>query len=672
MKTKLLTLLSLTTITLTLIGCDNATKETENTKPAPVGELQTLFKELTNNNFSLSYDDYYANNGVERHQDTYYTPYSLQSDGDLGFNGYAQKGDLIFSYNIVDDQIVSSSPLINQETGVRYESVYDLRNGFEDFDYTKLPTTPSNDGLYHYEFNVEGNTNNDRLINEVLLRKTYNSDPLVQPESLTFEIVNNTIQVESLLTVYGENIYDAVSVTIYGINSTNNAKIKSYLDSGKGAKDPLDRTFYTTIAPYLANNNFKTHLDATKYRDSAQSGYSDVVFDQYFTEEAIVYDNISGANAGSTYGQMQTGYGVAQFSLDSINDDKLEITSTPMDEEMNAIQSLYGNYFAYPMSSLNFSSFIGYKDDTKENTYILTDSYLKYVLSYICFFETDTETRYCDRLELEITDLEKHEFNLNFHIIDRTTNYDKGIFKASFSNVNEISFKAVDRYLNIGEDPTTQNKEVLETVLEKFKAGNYSMDTMTGYGHAKVYYTDDYYYVEPYSQYYKNQNYGYIKIDNHIYEFNLTYPENSTDPSGINIDRSIDHATGTNPMTLPGCGTYQGASNDLFYVSHKTDDIYNYDNYQIATALDTVNYWRNTSDSFGTNMLNYFYPNDSSLRALGSGFIVSDGKDPYDTRVSLVVSFITSSLQESAIRSTFYDIGHTSFEYLENYISQNI
>ena len=134
-------------------------------------------------------------------------------------------------------------------------------------------------------------------------------------------------------------------------------------------------------------------------------------------------------------------------------------------------------------------------------------------------------------------------------------------------------------------------------------------------------------------------------------------------------------------MTLPGCGTYYGDENtDLFYFSAFDDAIYNYDNY-VQTSILGFDYWMNTTTyeegnpliNFSNAVLKYFYPRDTSgALPQGAGFMVRNGDTPYTTRVSLLLTYSSSDGENYGGEiSTFYDIGDTRFEYLENYILEN-
>lgn len=652
-----------------LVACDNSNKDDttiDNKLPAPKGALQEIFYKLSANNFSLSYSDSYAAQGVSRNQVTKYTSYSLETSGDLGFTGYAQNDECVFTYNIVDTEIVSGVPVIDYNNGIMVTNIYDYRDGLQNFDYTYLPSDYKSGEEYIYEFGK--NELNDELLVSVFLRKTYN--PNSRPKEVKLKVVADNLIVDCINNYYElQDAYDIVSVSTYDIGTTENSLIKKYLDDGKTSKTPLDQKFYHLIAPYLQSYSYKTTLDARGLKSESGNGYQTFVQDQYFTDNAILFDTISD-DTSKVSGVIQTNAGlVSEFEMDDIKSTRLNIIGSPRNEDGEYYSYLYDEYLTYSMASLNFSNFIGYIDEEHKDSYYITDSQTSSILSYICFYEINDTTRALKSLRLEVNDWDTHEFTLYFDIYDRSTNLDKGVFKVTFSQVDNIDFKAVDRYLNIGNPASSQDKSTLESVLNKFKNHNYSMDIYSSVGLAKVYYTKDYYYVEPYGD--KANNEGFIKLGDAIYEFKLTM-DSDYNVTGIDVDKSIDYASAYG-MKLPGCGTNNGnLYDDLFYFSAFSDELYNYDEYY-QDSIFGYSYWRNGTSGLSQKILDYFYPANTSALPQGSGFMVSDSdEDAYDIRVTLISVYSSADQsQYGAIMSTFYDIGNTSVPYLDQYILDN-
>lgn len=677
MKKKILAFLSFSFLLTGLVACGNndtpsqdepKDEDTLPVLPEAEGSLQEFFDSLRMNNFTVSYSDSYAAQGVERTQMSYYTDYSLQSQGDLGFNGYAQNEECVFTYNLENGEVISGVPVIDYGAGIMVSDIYDYRDGMENFDYTFLPSNYTPGTKYVYEFGK--NTLNDELLVSIFLRKTYNPDVL--PKEVTLTLVKDTLTIDCVSNYYEEqDAYDRSTASVYNVGSTENKEIKKYLEDGKTSKTPLDRKFYELIAPYLTSNNYKVYLDATGLRNDS-GGKDTFRQNQYFLEDAIIYETLSETSGNKVSGFLQTPGAVVNFKLDDMNDDKLEILGTPSNQGDGFYSSLYGQYLTYVLSSMSFSNFIGYVDEEHENSYYITDSQAQSILAYICQYELDTTERSLRSLRLEVNDWDTHAFTLYFDVYNPTTSLDRGIFKATFSDVNNVKSAAVERYLNIGDSALTQDKTTLESVLNKFKGNNYSMDVISDAGLGKVYYTENYYFIQTYGV--PSSNKGYIKEGDSIYEFNLTY--NGTQITAININRGKDYATGG--MKLPGCGKIMGYEDDLFYFSTFDPVIYDYEaaNYTPASIMG-YNYWKNNgkvSDgtrSFSKAVFDYFGFGSSSLPQ-GAGFMVSDGEDPYDVRVSMFLAYSSlDGLNFGGQFATFYDVGGTKFDYLDNYVKEH-
>ena len=643
----------------------NQAQEVKSEEVAPKGELQEFFAKLQNNNFTLSYRDHYVNYGQTRTQVSKYTAYSLESSGDLGFNGYAQNEECVFTYKIENNTIVSGVPLIDYNHGIMVNNIYDYREGLNEFDYSVLPSDYIPGSTFEYEFGK--NTKNDALLIAVFLRATYNPDVL--PKSLTMQVVGDNLNIHGVKLDYGEDIgQDTVDVTVLDVGTTENTLIKKYLDEGKGAKTPLDRKFFFLIAPYLQSYNYKTRLDATELLRSDLTGKETFVQDQYFLDEAMVYDTLSDEDSTVT-GEMETIDGVVNFKMADINADKLDITSTVTNTDAQLVTSLYGEFMAYTMADLQFSNWIGYIDENDPNSYYITDSQTQSILGYIAKYELDSTTRSLRSLKLTVTDWDKHEFDLIFEVYNPTTNKNMGKYKTSFSNVDEVEFKSIDRYLNYGERASDQERSELESVLNKFKGHNYTLDIVdSGTALAKIRYTPNYYYSEAYGN--PNNNLGYIKLGEKIHKFTIDY--SGSEPV-VNVETGTDYAEGG--MKLPGCGEVYGSQGqDLFYVSAFDDVIYDYDSYEVVNFYG-YSFWSNTASTkegtsnFANDIYRYFYPNDTKNLPQYAGFMVSDSEDSYDTRCSLIWAYSSKDGTQFGMQLyTFYDIGKSEYNIIDNYL----
>ena len=654
MNKKLNTFFSLVFL-FNVCGCNNEVSSSISSslnEYTPTTELEKALYKLKDNNFSIDfYDSYYNNNNVERNSKFYYTNYSFQGEGDFGFVGVAQGKNLIFRYTLKDNEVVPGTPLINSNTGTRYESIFDYREsyGMNNFDYSCLPTEKDSNGYYKYKFGV--NEKNDKLILPIFLRLIPESLP---PEELRIKVVKDVITFDATVLKYDFNNdgkpdeKDKITAIVYDIGKTENKEIKQYLENGKTSRTPLDLKFYKFFHPYLFSNNYSVDLDATSMKDVSGNLYN-FKMTEYCTENAIL-DIQGNANQGYMMNQ-----GVV--STYTVENDKVKILGTQQNQDGEFIQSLYGEFMSYTLSSVTYDILIGYKDDTNDNIYYLTDSYLIYILGYICYNEIYDEN-YCSEVKLEIINEETYEFNLYFNMFNKKANRDLGVYKAHFYNLNNTVISAVDQYYSLGDNPNTQTKDNLKNVLNLFKNHNYSMDGITDAGMAKYYNTPNYFYVEIYGN--PSQNFGFIKENNSIYEFSIS-------KNNLVIDYSIDYASGNNPLEMVSIGSFFGSADDFGFISAIDDEVlYDINNYTIANIYGE-DYWKITDLTLANKILKYYLPYND-IRSTGVGVVVKDAG--VDSKITFLSSFVTNDgYNQGFVTYTYYDIGTTSHPIIDNYLN---
>ena len=649
MKKQLIAILALL---LPLTSCGPTSEPTSEYQPK--NELEEIFYSLKSNNFTIDMNtSLMMHNKVNQNEKYYYTDYSIQAEGDIGFYGFAQKDDYIFRYSILEDEIITGTPIINYNTGLRYSSLYEYKKGMDKFDVSFLPDEKGEDGYYTYNWGE--NKINDGIFLELFHAISAYSLP---PKETKIKVIGGTIEIKTIILDYSDvgdlNNSDTVETYVYDINNTKNAAILNYLGKNGDAKKPLDNVFFRTINPYLTEENYTTYLDA---RDVLMSNGtpSNFIAERYMTENAVLYDTNSG-----TSGMVLFNGAVSQFTIEN---NRLAIQDTPMaDTNGNFYTSLIGGTEPFYFGQLDYSLFVGYKSEEKDNTYILTDSYLLNILSAICLVQL-YEEMYADYAIFEVVDVEKHEFNLYFDLYNKVTNTDLGRYVAKFRDHGNTKIDVVDNFFFKGDDPATQDKTELETTLNLFKKGNYSLDSVTSVGATKYYYTENYMFVLPYTPLYRDLNYGFIKYNGGIYQFTYNFYNKS-----VVIDTDVDYSKGENGLTLPGAGSYYFAANDLGYISHLTEEIYDFDNYKVDYK-NGQNYWKNDSTTFSKTVFDYL-KTYSNILPVGSGFIVNyDEKDAYNSRVTIVSNFITDDGSASGkYEYTFYNIGNTSFKPIDDFL----
>ncbi len=656
MKKLLLTSLILI-IGLGIVGCGNSTPSSSSEEQfVPTNPLQEAFYGLKDNNFTLDYEDSYANNdGIIRRQKVNYTSYSIERSGDLGFFGIAQGDGLIFNYDIEDNQIVSGAPITNGN-GIRYQNIYDYRSSFANFDFSLLSGETDEEGYYTYQFG--NNLVNDTIFADSLLFSTYTT--ALDNSKIKIKLEPGMINIDVTRLVYDEenDIKDSVSLRIRNVGITQNALIKQYLDDGKSAKRPLDQKFYYFIAPYLSSYNYTSHLDASNFLDVETMQNSTYKLNQYFTESAVLYEDLTN---NSFSGSILTQGVVASYTIPNKDSLDLTITSTPYaSSDFDFYTSLYGGQVPFSFADIDYYDFVGYIDDENDNLYYFTNSYLIYMLSSLCFFEGNSTDRIITDCSLEILDEEEHRFKITFYSFNGDLQLDTGTYTAEFYDLNETEIKAVDKYLSLGSNPNEQTKEELEVMLNKFSTHNYSLDMLSNVGVGKYYYTPTYMYYETYGN--PSQNYGYVKQGEAIYRFLANYDANNQ-LIGVEINTNSDYSS---IMSLPGVGSMFGMSDDLGYVSALSSDIYNIDYYEISEMVGQT-YWKNTAEGFSNLAINYIGYGDDYY-PLGAGFTFTNNND--DSRISFLVGCLAKTGDvEGMVTFTFYDVGQTSYEALESYLN---
>ena len=152
---------------------------------------------------------------------------------------------------------------------------------------------------------------------------------------------------------------------------------------------------------------------------------------------------------------------------------------------------------------------------------------------------------------------------------------------------------------------------------------------------------------------------GYIKQDNHIYEFSILNNE-------MKVDTTIDYSAS---IKLPGCGSFMHAGDDLQYLSHFDDGLYTFGNYDKLSVAGEDCY-KVINASLSSKLFNYFFGTPEAILNTGVGIKFSNSDDPYDTRVTFIASFVASDgSYQASVSYTYYDIGNSSHPVVEAYLN---
>ena len=654
MRTKRVFPIALITL-LGLAGCSQAGGETQLTA------VQKVFEELKKNNFTMDVvmTDY---SGKQTNQRYYFTSYAFQEgDGDTAV-GVAQGDDAIFKYTLKNDQVVSSSPVLNSNTGTRYDEVYDYVHGVQDLDASLIPSQAGADGYINYDFESQDKTNND-VLDEVFLR--WSSLSAYYPEKLIYKVVNDTLVMHSDLMYYDADpnniLTSTADVSVYNIGTTEIPEVKAYLDAGKGAKDTFDSPFFKTMNYYFnCNDNYTVVIDGTEQTYASP----------FKTTEYAVTDGYLDETSGEKYGALTISNAMSLFSVqkDADGREKLVLNRTPQVDESNFYTSVFGDYRA-SWNMVDFTFLTGYKDD--DGSYYITDSQFMYSFANIMHLTLSDELN-SDYVRIEIDGSDATRFKATMNLYNKKTMKQYGTLSASFSNPGTTKVQVISDYLSLGKKASTQSKDELIRMLDKFKQNNYSQDTMTDVGMAKSYFTSSYFYQEPYSPEYKGTNTGFLKDGDKIYSFSVSYGVNSDNSPNLNdltlkVNKDKDYAK-EEGTTLPGVGSTYNDINFAPYVSTLSADLYNYDQYQAGTLYgeDT---WLVTAQPnlIAVKVFNYLYGSTSTLVPQGLGVSVDE-----DLNKLSILSF-GSSASDASVNGytplTYYDIGTTKNELLEQKIA---
>ena len=212
--------------TLLLVGCNTTTTSSDRT--GDYNELQRMFETLQDNSFTVTYEMNYASSTHSSTQTVMYTDYAIESSGYLGFHSVAQGDELIFPYTRDSEgTIISQAPVVNYYSGLRYMRIDEYQTTFNSIDIEDVVVTYE-DGYYNYDFDSNTADNNAAMISLMALM----SSGSLNPTSLRFQIVGDSLVAETVGIVYSEEARDTTTARFYNVGSTEISDIKEYLDEG--------------------------------------------------------------------------------------------------------------------------------------------------------------------------------------------------------------------------------------------------------------------------------------------------------------------------------------------------------------------------------------------------------------------------------------------------------
>lgn len=448
----------------------------------PKGDLQKVFASLQQGNFSVEYTLSYASLDHDGSQEAKYTEYAIETDGFYGFNAVAQGDHSIFPYHRENGTIHSLAPVLNPNSGLRYEQLADYRTTFRDFDLSYLPTEPDDDGFYTYAYGQ--NESNDAIINSLVM--LYSSGSL-NPSSVRFQVIGNSLIAHGIGLVYGEGIQDEVRANFMQIGTTEINDVKNFLEEGGTAKDYVSDRFVAFLLPYFLSQNFAIDVDLSSVNSASLPTRS---YHKLFTPESE-YSYAERFEDGTGYVQYMGV--VSQFSVDE--EGQVEFGAIAQaDTSGTPMRDLWAEEIGQSFLSLNPANLLGYQ--SKENgivSYHLEDTQFISALANLGNVGY-SDAYYVDEVILTVDDWEKGEFTAEFPYYNLSTHQDLGSAFLSFHSLGQAINQPVADLLNEGDDPSSQTKGQLQQALDLFSTHSYRQYAVSDYSLVEYAYQPSYAY----------------------------------------------------------------------------------------------------------------------------------------------------------------------------------
>lgn len=630
----------------------------------PVGDLQKVFANLKQGNFTVEYTMDYASASTTFTQIAKYTEYAIETDGRYGFNSVAQGDHLIFPYRRENGQVVSLAPVIDSYTGLRYETMGDYRTTFRDFDLSFLPAKPDAEGYYDYVFGA--NQTNDAIINSLCMLYSGGSS---NPTSVRFKVIGNSLISEGVGIVYGEGVQDSVNANFMQIGTTEIADVKAFLDNGGKAKDYVSDKFVAFLLPYFLSQRFAIDVDLTEVNAAS------ILTKEYhklFTPESE-YSYADDFDLGSGY--LEYMGVVSGFSVDE--NGQVEFTNLAQaDTSGTPMTDLWNEEIGQSFLTLNPANLIGYESmENGDTSYHLEDTQLISAVANLANVGY-SDSFYVDEIILTVDDWEKGEFTAEFPYYNLSTHQDLGSAYLHFHSLDTAINQPVADLLLEGDDPSTQTKEQLQKALDLFGTDKYRQYAVGDYSFVEYAYQSDYTFYRFVTES-ATTGEGYLNDhDGKLKSFTLT-----------NGDLTVANQVGG---ILPGTGATYGSDDDFAYLSRPTV----YTNGQIdqtksaaarEALLDASNYqvhrqygsttWSIEEDAVLEWANAYFQPIVSAygfrgVNRLGFTFHLAEGNEgTYMNKLTFYL--FTYDVAGNVYFTTFpyFDLGGEGVEAIDSYLS---
>ena len=651
--------------TLLLVGCNTTT--TSSDPAGDYNELQRMFETLQDNSFTATYEMNYASSTHSSTQTVMYTDYAIESSGYLGFHSVAQGDELIFPYTRDSEgTIISQAPVVNYYSGLRYMRIDEYQTTFNSIDIEDVVVTYE-DGYYDYDFDSNTADNNAAMISLMALM----SSGSLNPTSLRFQIVGNSLVAETVGIVYSEEARDTTTARFYNVGSTEISDIKEYLDEGGTAKEFVDDRFVAFMLPYFVSTNYSIDVDLTNLDGSMSSPE----YTKKYTDDTEF--NLVGDDEREGNGYVQYQGVVMQYTVDE--EYNVDFTQAYAASSSDVATDLWGQRVGSSFLDVAPTNLTGYKDVVNgETRYHITDT--QFITSITNLANCGYSDEYfLDEIVITIDDFDNHIFTVELNYYNRPSSIDLGTAYVTFYDLNNTVVRSVDRLLFTGENARSQDKAEFEEMMNLFRTNNYS-EYLYGEGNydmSRYVYNEDYMYMHFNASLIGGE--GYIKTSSSTNNFTI---ESGDSGEEVTVEGSFNGQ-------LPGTGMYFGANNDLAYLSspvaytsssvdqEKTaqlrEDLYNMDNYSVRQIGD-LSVWVNTTDSV-MNWAKTYFANITGTRyspfAVGFQTSKKDSNEIYyDMNKVTFYLFVYDTTDGSELWTsfTYFNVGGSSIDVVEQYL----
>ena len=371
----------------------------------------------------LGMENKVKNDFVDRYiENACYSEDHLDSDNSIG---YAAFDDTIFSYTIINGQVVAGDYVYDM-FGNNYGSIYESINSFSDLDIFALDTTVDGEKLI---------VNDDINKNVICLNTTRSS--LRNNESLLDKIYFEYIDEVSLKVVVDFGEYGKAEGIITDINTTTIPEITAFLEAGHG---PL----YNAAREHLSDIvlNMRTNYNYTE--DLGYTSSQEHIGKIYYLSNCVYIDYE--LNGYEDYGFIDYNGSIYNFTTTEVNNNKTLVLGDVAKENASL-----KNTNMFPANSLSIFEAIDSLEFSIVNGYFTTTDDL--ITGEVCDYMNmsdykDTYEPYGAGFGLEYNEANPSESILSLIYFVTLSDGSYARIENNYSSFNTVSLSFVEEFLN--------------------------------------------------------------------------------------------------------------------------------------------------------------------------------------------------------------------------------